>query len=141
MVEKNRDIIFTERYIRISGYFRDYFFVFDGGRILRSIMKEYSAYSVRRVKFYLFDRSEFRIVIRIIERVEFFINRKFFVSYYFIFFVFLGRRFSFIFVLRYRGFDRNFNYLFIDYDLVGLGIRIVSKYNDIDLLEILVGNS
>ncbi|XP_034304544.2 trichohyalin isoform X10 [Magallana gigas] len=141
MVEKNRDIIPTERHTRTPGHSRDHSPVSDGGRTPRSTMKEYSAYSVRRAKSHSPDRSESRTATRTIERAESPINRKSPVSHHSISPAPSGRRSPPIPALRYRGSDRNSNYLPIDYDPVGLGTRIVSKYNDTDPLEIPVGNS
>lgn len=141
MVEKNRDIIPTERHTRTPGHSRDHSPVSDGGRTPRSSMKEYSAYSVRRAKSHSPDRSESRTATRTIERAESPINRKSPVSHHSISPAPSGRRSPPIPALRYRGSDRNSNYLPIDYDPVGLGTRIVSKYNDTDPLEIPVGNS
>nr|XP_034304544.1 trichohyalin isoform X10 [Crassostrea gigas] len=141
MVEKNRDIIPTERHTRTPGHSRDHSPVSDGGRTPRSTMKEYSAYSVRRAKSHSPDRSESRTATRTIERAESPINRKSPVSHHSISPAPSGRRSPPIPALRYRGSDRNSNYLPIDYDPAGLGTRIVSKYNDTDPLEIPVGNS
>eukprot|EP00105_Crassostrea_gigas_P041682 XP_019925830.1 PREDICTED: zinc finger CCCH domain-containing protein 13 isoform X13 [Crassostrea gigas] len=141
MVEKNRDIIPTERHTRTPGHSRDHSPMSDGGRTPRSTMKEYSAYSVRRAKSHSPDRSESRTATRTIERAESPINRKSPVSHHSISPAPSGRRSPPIPALRYRGSDRNSNYLPIDYDPAGLGTRIVSKYNDTDPLEIPVGNS
>ena len=141
MVEKNRDIIPTERHTRTPGHSRDHSPVSDGGRTPRSTRKEYSVYSVRRARSHSPDRSESRTATRTLERAESPANRKSPVSHHSVSPAPTGRRSPPIPALRNRGTDRG-NYLPIDYDSAGLGTRVVNnKYRDGDPLEIPVGNS
>ncbi|XP_062606519.1 trichohyalin-like isoform X8 [Saccostrea cucullata] len=142
MVEKNRDIIPTERQNRTPGHSREHSPFSEGGRTPRSTVKEYSAYSVRRARSHSPDRSDSRTATRTLERTDSPPNRKSPVSHHSISPVPTGRRSPPIPALRNRNTDRNSNYLAIDYDASGIGTRVVnSKYNDGDPLEIPVGNS
>ncbi|XP_061195535.1 zinc finger CCCH domain-containing protein 13-like isoform X8 [Saccostrea echinata] len=142
MVEKNRDIIPTERQNRTPGHSREHSPFSEGGRTPRSTVKEYSAYTVRRTRSHSPDRSDSRTATRTLERTDSPPNRKSPVSHHSISPVPAGRRSPPIPALRNRNTDRNSNYLAIDYDASGMGTRVVnSKYNDGDPLEIPVGNS
>nr|XP_022297380.1 trichohyalin-like isoform X15 [Crassostrea virginica] len=139
MVEKNRDIIPTERHTRTPGHSRDHSPVSDGGRTPRSTRKEYSVYSVRRARSHSPDRSESRTATRTLERAESPANRKSPVSHHSVSPAPTGRRSPPIPALRNRGTDRG-NYLPIDYDPAGTRV-VNNKYRDGDPLEIPVGNS
>ncbi|XP_078339334.1 uncharacterized protein LOC111106830 isoform X3 [Crassostrea virginica] len=139
MVEKNRDIIPTERHTRTPGHSRDHSPVSDGGRTPRSTRKEYSVYSVKRARSHSPDRSESRTATRTLERAESPANRKSPVSHHSVSPAPTGRRSPPIPALRNRGTDRG-NYLPIDYDPAGTRV-VNNKYRDGDPLEIPVGNS
>ncbi|XP_055999149.1 trichohyalin-like isoform X21 [Ostrea edulis] len=142
MVEKNRDIIPTERQNRTPGHSRDHSPISDGGRTPRNTVKEYSAYSVRRARSHSPDRNDSRTATRTLDRADSPLNRKSPVSHHSVSPAPSGVRSPPIPALRHRNLDRNSNYLPTDYDSARFGTRVVNtdKYNDGDPLEIPVGN-